>query len=127
MDKMNTYPAVPVDCLCDKHIRSAHGEPYKILFPNLKKGKSIMGYLINGCIYLPEFETRHDELAKRLKNHKTPITDEQRELLKKYMEEHDFYGWEPTTWSMNAAIDKQALRCSECKNKIEIFLKKSYN
>jgi len=116
---MNTFPDIPVECLCDKHVRSAHYEPDKILFPNLRKGKSIMGYLVNGCIYLPEFETRHDELAKRLKNHKTPITDEQRLLLKQYMDTHDFYGHEPTPSCIKEAIEKQALRCTECRKRIE--------
>lgn len=92
---MNTFPGVPVNMLLRKHVISAHGEPYKILFPNLRKGKLIDGYLQRGLIYLPEYEARHNELAALIPGHKTPVTDEQRKLIADYIKKNSFLGFKP--------------------------------
>ena len=63
--------------LCRQHLLGEHREMHA-LAGSLRLGKSVQGYIEKKLIYVPEVNSRHDDLVvemnRRGYNHKTPLT-----------------------------------------------------
>lgn len=62
--------------LCRQHLLGEHREMHA-LAGSLRLGKSVQGYIEKKLIYVPEVNSRHDDLVvemnRRGYNHKTPL------------------------------------------------------
>lgn len=127
---VNMWPGVPAKCLCDKHLNSVLAEYNNLLMPSMRKGRSIRGYLINGCIDLPFIYARimdcMSEANRRGHEWKYTVPTTEDVLLHgkhfdRYIDEfkdQDF--WENTRRQEMAEMNKRilAFRCEECRKRI---------
>ena len=96
---------IPVKMLCKKHLCGEHGEIHKHRH-NFVKKHSITGR--KGQIEPLAMQTRHDELAKVLANHKSPYV----------LPDLSYYDLTGFTVDVNESIQELTKRCPECRELI---------
>ena len=92
--------------LCDKHLLGEHFEMH-LFAGNIRKGRSIKGYIINGLVEVHNINNRHkvlaDELLRRGFKHKIPL-----KIIKSRGGSVD----------IKRSINDLVKRCSECRKRI---------
>lgn len=125
---VNLWPGVPSHCLCDKHLNAVLAEYNNLLMPQIRKGKSISGYIRHGCVDLSYTHGRIMaciiEAKKRQKEWKylEPTLDDARlhlHLMEKYRNEFPDID-NPKRRKEMAEMNKRilAFRCPECRKRI---------
>jgi hypothetical protein len=127
---VNLFPGVPAKCLCDKHLNAVLAEYNNLLLPSMRKGNSIKGYILHGCVDLPRTVARIDECIQEAKarghdwKYTTPSEKDQK-LIDEYHVRFCFTnpaGSLEEMAQMNTAILR--FRCPECRRNIDYYQKK---
>ncbi len=98
--------------MCQKHLCGEHVEIHMLL-SNLRKNKSIDGYLKNGLLELSSMLNRHNALAKEMinrgYNHHSPLELDETDISQ--IKNHYGFGYKVNT--LNSITDL-SIRCSKC-------------
>jgi hypothetical protein len=121
---VNLWPGVPATCLCDKHLNAVLAEYNNLLLPSMRKGNSIRGYILHGCVDLRSTHGRIleciEEACKRGKEWKYPAPSlDDEKLINEYRVRYCFtepIGSPKERSEMNMRI--LAFRCPECRMRI---------
>lgn len=101
---------VPVDLMCDKHLRGEHVETHMFV-GSISKGKSLTGFIQDGLFYGPELQQRHDDLAAEMLarggNHNSPL-----EGFSGYLQKENHI-------DVQSNIRELARRCPDCYDRIK--------
>lgn len=101
---------VPVELMCDKHLRGEHVETHMFV-GSISKGKSLSGFIEDGLFDGSILRERHDTLAaemlKRGGKHESPLP------------EFDVPAQDASRIDVHANIIELARRCPDCYDRIK--------
>lgn len=101
---------VPVELMCDKHLRGEHVECHMFV-GSIEKGRSVEGFIADGLFDVRQLRDRHDDIAAEMVarggNHKSPLP-----VFTAFKQEQSFI-------DIDANIMELARRCPDCYDRIK--------
>lgn len=101
--------------MCRKHLLGEHVE-HHMFIGTLKKGRSVQGFIDNNLFEPSSIHFRHHQLVEEMRfrgyNHRSPITDEEWQLIAK-LPDAIYY----SHINRKKSLDDLLSRCPECRER----------